>query len=158
MRRGSVCACDEGRTRYPTGNIVRPSPTSRTSAAGLRRRPGRQRLALPLDFSGGNSGGFSKVTNGAISFSNLGPGSYTITGDKDGTVKCGRTPGAKTGTGEKKDAKKQYKKGFSDEFATIRKNCAGKLPQGLTAVDPNYEKGFNDGAALAAKTFCGKTD
>lgn len=111
-----------------------------------------------VSFSGGNGGGFSKVTNGAISFSNLGPGSYTITGDKDGTVKCGKTPGAKTDTGEKKDAKKQYKKGFSDGFATIKKNCEGKLPQGLTAVDPNYEKGFNDGAALAAKTFCSKTD
>ncbi|MEU8585700.1 hypothetical protein AB0C59_01610 [Streptomyces sp. NPDC048664] len=112
-----------------------------------------------VSFSGGNGGGFSKVTDGAISFSGLNPGTYTITGDKDGTVKCGKTPGAKTtDNGEKQDAKKQFKKGFSDGFAAVKKACDAKLPQGLTAVDPNYESGFKAGAALAATTFCGETD
>lgn len=111
--------------------------------------------AVSFSFRGANGGGGGSsaqpVTDGSISFNNLSPGTYSIRGDKDGTVNCGRTPGAKS---EQKQAKDQYKKGFSDGFAAIRKNCESKPPQGLTAVDPNYEKGFNDGAALAAKQFC----
>jgi hypothetical protein len=106
-----------------------------------------------VSFSGGNGGGGAKLSNGSFSFNNLGPGRYTVSGDKDGTVNCGSTPKPQS---EQKGANNQYKKGFSDGFAAIRSSCTAKPPQSLTAVDPNYQKGFTDGAALAAKKFCGQ--
>ncbi|MFB7666001.1 hypothetical protein ACFC1R_18945 [Kitasatospora sp. NPDC056138] len=104
-----------------------------------------------VSFSGGNGGGGAKLSNGSFSINNLGPGRYTVTGDKDGSVSCGSTPGLKN---DQKAANSQYKKGFSDGFAAIKANCTAKPPQSLTTVDPNYQMGFTDGAALAAKQFC----
>ncbi|MFI1148856.1 hypothetical protein [Streptomyces sp. NPDC020817] len=52
-----------------------------------------------------------------------------------------------------------YAKGFQKGFQTIRGSCSAKPPQTLGEVDPNWQKGCDNGAALAAKSFCGdKTD
>ncbi|WP_330458683.1 hypothetical protein OIB37_18365 [Streptomyces sp. NBC_00820] len=104
-----------------------------------------------VSFSGGNGGGATKTANGSFSVSNLGPGRYTASSDEDGTVNCGRTPGQKN---EKKDARAQYRKGFSDGFSAIRANCGAKPPKNANKADPNYERGFKDGAKLAANRFC----
>ncbi|MGW8784114.1 hypothetical protein ACWGNM_39465 [Streptomyces sp. NPDC055796] len=97
------------------------------------------------------------VTNGSVRIGSLPPGHYTVagvacTGGKD-PVKDG------TGTDTGADAKVQYDKGYQKGFQTIRGNCSAKPPQTLGEVDPNWQKGYDNGAALAAKTFCGdKTD
>ncbi|MET7286880.1 hypothetical protein [Streptomyces sp. NPDC005573] len=104
-----------------------------------------------VSFSGGNGGGAAKTTNGSFSVSNLGPGRYTATSDEDGTVNCGRTPADKS---ERKDARAQYRKGFADGFSAVREHCGAKPKQGAAKGDKNYERGFRDGADLAAKRFC----
>ncbi|MFI9269155.1 hypothetical protein ACIGXM_00300 [Kitasatospora sp. NPDC052896] len=107
--------------------------------------------AHSVSFAGGNGGGVTTTTNGSFSVNDLNAGRYTAKSDKDGTVNCGRTPQA---TGGQKNAKAQYRQGFSDGFAAIKKDCEAKPPQSLATVNPNYVKGFDDGAALATKQFC----
>ncbi|MFJ5529406.1 hypothetical protein [Streptomyces sp. NPDC093261] len=103
-----------------------------------------------VSFSGSKAGGGVKTTTGTFSIGGLPAGHYTASSSTNGKVNCGSTPKSKGS----KDAEAQYKKGFRDGFTTIKKNCSGKMPQGIAGVDPNYEKGFKDGAALAAKQFC----
>ncbi|MFD0354989.1 hypothetical protein ACFVHW_14820 [Streptomyces sp. NPDC127110] len=93
------------------------------------------------------------VTNGAVRLSGLTAGHYTV-----GGVACtgGAAPeGTGTGTDQGADAKAQYDKGFRKGFQAIRADCAAKPPKTLGDVDPNWQKGYDAGAALAAKTFCG---
>ncbi|MFI6149911.1 hypothetical protein [Streptomyces sp. NPDC051109] len=49
----------------------------------------------------------------------------------------------------------EYDKGFKSGFQAIKDNCAAKQPNGLGQTDPNWQSGYDNGAALAAKTFCG---
>ncbi|MGW5254993.1 hypothetical protein ACWERW_18570 [Streptomyces sp. NPDC004012] len=106
-----------------------------------------------VSFSGSKAGGGVKTSTGSFSVGGLPAGHYSASSSADGKVNCGSTPKSK-GSKESKDAKAQYRKGFKDGFTTIRKNCSGKIKQGIVGVDANYEKGFKDGAALAAKQFC----
>ncbi|MFE2552416.1 hypothetical protein ACFXGI_28260 [Streptomyces sp. NPDC059355] len=103
----------------------------------------------------GYSNASSKVTNGSIREGSVPQGHYTV-----GGVTCagGKDPvGAGTGTGTDTgaDAKAQYDKGYQKGFQTIRGSCSAKPPQTLGEVDPSWQKGYDNGAALAAKTFCG---
>ncbi|MET8630640.1 hypothetical protein ABZW30_44290 [Kitasatospora sp. NPDC004669] len=83
----------------------------------------------------------------------VGTDSHWTVQSPEGKVDCGTAPATGT-TGGQKNANDQYKRGFRDGFKAIKQDCKSKPPQGLTAVDPNYQKGFDAGAALAAKTFC----
>ncbi|MFI6145135.1 hypothetical protein [Streptomyces sp. NPDC051109] len=100
--------------------------------------------------------GSTKVTGGSIRVPGLLAGHYTVAG-----TECtgGGAPATKDGTDTGTDAKAEYDKGFQKGFQTIRGNCSAKPPQALNEVDPNWQKGYDNGAALAAKSFCGdKTD
>ncbi|MFF4716109.1 hypothetical protein ACFY2V_32655 [Streptomyces eurythermus] len=88
-------------------------------------------------------------------------GRFTLTvTDASGTVSAQQIGGSVVGCGtaeegEQGNAQEQYKKGFDQGFATVRKNCAATEPQqGFAAVDPNFEKGFKDGAKQASRQFC----
>ncbi|MCC0096253.1 hypothetical protein K7B10_15955 [Streptomyces flavotricini] len=74
-------------------------------------------------------------------------------------ARAGRTPSTPARVRTGADAKAQYAKGFQKGFQTIRGSCSAKPPQTLGEIDPNWQKGCDNGAALAAKSFCGdKTD
>ncbi|MFE2547847.1 hypothetical protein ACFXGI_04735 [Streptomyces sp. NPDC059355] len=45
--------------------------------------------------------------------------------------------------------------GYRTGFEGVKANCSAKQPNTLGEVDPNWQKGYDNGAALAAKTFCG---
>ncbi|MFD9378748.1 hypothetical protein ACFWBH_24965 [Streptomyces sp. NPDC059999] len=97
-------------------------------------------------------------TGGSFQLSNVPAGHYTVAG-----VSCsgGTDPAKKgdtdTGTGTD-SAKTEYDKGFRTGFQTIKDSCNATQPKTLT-TDPNWQTGYDNGTALAAKTFCGgKTD
>ncbi|MEE1671586.1 hypothetical protein RCR19_39885 [Streptomyces sp. WAC07094] len=85
-----------------------------------------------------------------------------------GTLRVGSTGGAVTmqeeggprltcGTvkqAEEKQTRDQYAKGYQDGFKLAKATCKAQAPQGVTAVDPNYERGFNAGAAAAIAKYC----
>ncbi|MET8641940.1 hypothetical protein [Streptomyces sp. NPDC004675] len=55
---------------------------------------------------------------------------------------------------EEKQTRDQYAKGYQDGFKLAKATCKAQAPQGVIAVDPNYEKGFNAGAAAAIAKYC----
>ncbi|MEF9903133.1 hypothetical protein [Streptomyces sp. P9-A2] len=65
------------------------------------------------------------------------------------TLSCGTVEQA-----EQQDAQDQFKKGFTQGFALAKATCKEQAPQGAVAVDPNFEKGFKEGAAAAIAQFC----
>ncbi|WP_411107722.1 hypothetical protein [Streptomyces sp. cmx-4-9] len=87
--------------------------------------------------------------SGSFGVANLPAGSYTATQSGTGEVSCGSAKES-----GQKDAQGQFRKGFKDGFADLRQDCKQKANPGLTAVDPNYEKGYTAGAAQAVKQFC----
>ncbi|WP_147420008.1 hypothetical protein [Streptomyces sp. WM6372] len=106
---------------------------------------------VPVTSDNGSTVPAAKVTGGSVRVSALAPGHYTV-----GGVACtGGVAPETQGTGTGEDAKVQYDKGFQKGFQAIRASCAAKPPQTLGEVDPNWQKGYDSGAALAAKTFCG---
>ncbi|MFD8980163.1 hypothetical protein [Streptomyces sp. NPDC059564] len=113
---------------------------------------------VPVTSDNGATIPAAKVTAGSVRVSGLSAGHYTV-----GGVACtgGQDPATGTGTGTDTgaDAKVQYDKGFQKAFQAIRASCTATQPKTLGEVDPNWQKGYDAGAALAAKTFCGgKTD
>lgn len=88
-------------------------------------------------------------SSGSFGVANLPAGSYTATQSGTGEVSCGSAKAA-----EEKGTQDQFRKGFRDGFADLKQDCKQKPNQNLTAVDPNYEKGYTAGAAQAVKQFC----
>ncbi|MFE3526941.1 hypothetical protein ACFXOD_36265 [Streptomyces sp. NPDC059161] len=81
--------------------------------------------------------------------SGFGPrGPATATQGKT-TISCGTVSQA-----NQHDAQAQYSKGFRQGLADTKADCKKQPPQGLTAVDPNFEKGYNAGAAAGLAKFC----
>ncbi|MFK0043147.1 hypothetical protein ACIQU4_03420 [Streptomyces sp. NPDC090741] len=118
-----------------------------------RPTPRRRHDTLAVTSDNGSSVPAAKVTAGSVRVSALAPGHYTV-----GGVACtGGAEPAKDGTGTDTgaDAKAQYDKGFQKGFQAIRASCTAEPPKTLGQVDPNWQKGYDSGAALAAKTFCG---
>ncbi|MFJ8649056.1 hypothetical protein ACIRNI_23410 [Streptomyces sp. NPDC093546] len=108
------------------------------------------------------------LPGGGFEFTGLPNDTYTVT-SKFAKVTCAKAnvPDEKKEDKKKEDkkkkddkkkkenkAKEQYRKGHTDGFNAIKKNCNAKTPKNLTALDPNYEKGYNAGAKLAADKFC----
>ncbi|GLX17793.1 MULTISPECIES: hypothetical protein [Streptomyces] len=65
----------------------------------------------------------------------------------------GVTAAGVTAAGADGDA--QYDKGFRKGFQAVKADCGAKPPTGLRELDADYQRGYANGAALAAKTFCG---
>ncbi|MGW5664305.1 hypothetical protein ACWEWG_30210 [Streptomyces sp. NPDC003758] len=85
-------------------------------------------------------------------------GTLTVS-QKGGPVSMQEEGGPKLSCGSVKQAEEQqtqdqFAKGFKDGFNLAKATCKAQAPQGVTAVDPNYEKGFNAGAAAAIAKFC----
>ncbi|MFI8518201.1 hypothetical protein ACIGEZ_10330 [Streptomyces sp. NPDC085481] len=57
---------------------------------------------------------------------------------------------------EQKDAQEQYRMGYRQGVADTKEDCKKEPPkQGVAALDPNYEKGYNAGAAaVLASALC----
>ncbi|EFL17326.1 hypothetical protein [Streptomyces sp. C] len=49
----------------------------------------------------------------------------------------------------------QYDKGFRKGFQAVKADCGAKPPNDLRELDADYQRGYANGAALAARTFCG---
>lgn len=82
----------------------------------------------------------------------LPPGTYTVDG-----VPCDGG-GASEPDGQQKpdaNARAEYDKGFQAGFRAVKADCQAKPPQTALPPDQNWTDGYNAGAALAAKTFCG---
>ncbi|MEU1598792.1 hypothetical protein ABZ468_39770 [Streptomyces sp. NPDC005708] len=87
--------------------------------------------------------------NGTLTVSASG-GPVTMQEQGGSKLSCGTVQQA-----EQSNAQQQFAKGFTDGFNTAKQTCKAQAPQqGLVAVDPNYEKGFNSGAAAAIAKFC----
>ncbi|MER6777393.1 MULTISPECIES: hypothetical protein [unclassified Streptomyces] len=87
-------------------------------------------------------------------------GQYSATPGQGSAVKCTSPakPAGDTGTdtGKAKTPEEQYAAGRKAGFDSTKASCETKpKAPGLTAVDPNFEKGYNDGSAEALKAFCG---
>ncbi|MGE7389637.1 hypothetical protein ACQKM2_29600 [Streptomyces sp. NPDC004126] len=73
-------------------------------------------------------------------------------------VPCAVAAGARAAEGEgpaASDGDAQYDKGFRKGFQAVKADCGAKPPKDLGELDPGYQRGYANGAALAAKTFCG---
>ncbi|MEU3860920.1 hypothetical protein AB0F03_26700 [Streptomyces sp. NPDC028722] len=90
------------------------------------------------------NGGFFTTIMGA---------SGLVTAHQVGTsgAKCGMA-----GNGQHNDAKAQYRQGFKDGFADLKKDCKKNQQQFAVPqkVDPNWQKGYDAGAAAASRQFC----
>ncbi|MFI1149792.1 hypothetical protein [Streptomyces sp. NPDC020817] len=87
-------------------------------------------------------------------------GQYSATPGQGSAVKCTSPakPAGDTGTdtGKAKTPEEQYAAGRKAGFDSTKASCETKpKAPGLAAVDPNFEKGYNDGSAEALKAFCG---
>ncbi|MFF0214129.1 hypothetical protein [Streptomyces vinaceus] len=118
--------------------------------------PANTTVAVKGD-NGYSNPSYAVTADGKVRIVELTAGHYTV-----GGVAC--TGGAApekdaSGTDPGKDPKAQYDMGFQKGFQAIRNSCTATQPKTLTEIDPNYQKGYDNGAALAAKRFCGgKTD
>ncbi|MFD9334961.1 hypothetical protein ACFWBF_11230 [Streptomyces sp. NPDC060028] len=74
------------------------------------------------------------------------------------TMKQGDGPKITCGTvkeAEQKGAQDEYRKGYRQGVADTKADCKAEPPKhGLAPLDPNYEKGYNAGAAAALAQFC----
>ncbi|MFE3627539.1 hypothetical protein [Streptomyces goshikiensis] len=88
---------------------------------------------------------------GGFAVANLEDADYTATQGGTGEIACGSAKAA-----EQKDAKAQFKEGFSQGFALVKSDCKkqNQKNNNFAAVDPNFEKGFKAGSELAAQRFC----
>ncbi|MFD8859807.1 hypothetical protein [Streptomyces vinaceus] len=116
--------------------------------------PANTTVAVKGD-NGYSNPSYAVTADGKVRILELTAGHYTV-----GGVAC--TGGAApekdaSGTDPGKDPKAQYDMGFQKGFQAIRNSCTATQPKTLTEIDPNYQKGYDNGAALAAKRFCGGT-
>ncbi|RSS81853.1 hypothetical protein [Streptomyces sp. WAC06614] len=66
------------------------------------------------------------------------------------SVKCGTLAQA-----EQKQSEDQYRAGYRYGFADLRRDCQKEPPRPrATAPDPDWQKGYDAGAADAADKFC----
>ncbi|MFD6937165.1 hypothetical protein ACFYRL_34615 [Streptomyces goshikiensis] len=123
--------------------------TGRVTVSGTGFRPSTKVL---LEGSTGKTFTASVTPSGGFAVANLEDADYSATQSGTGEIACGSAKAA-----EQKDAKAQFKEGFSQGFALVKADCK-KLNQqnknNLAAVDPNFEKGFKAGSELAAQRFC----
>ncbi|MCX4696389.1 hypothetical protein [Streptomyces sp. NBC_01408] len=101
-----------------------------------------------LEGPNGASHVFTVRTNGVFGMGNLPAGSYTVVPSGSGE----KAPCVDAKAAAQKNSREQFANGYRAGFTDLRKDCQKQPPQGT--VDPNFEKGFNAGAAAAEKRFC----
>ncbi|AYN39451.1 hypothetical protein D9753_11580 [Streptomyces dangxiongensis] len=106
-----------------------------------------------VDSSAGADGSVKANANGRF-FTTITGARGFVTAHQVGTsmAKCGFVR-----QGQQNNAKAQYRQGFSDGFADLKKDCKKNQQQQFDhahRVDSNWQRGYNDGAAAAAKQFC----
>ncbi|MFJ3925418.1 hypothetical protein [Streptomyces sp. NPDC090022] len=95
------------------------------------------------------------VVEGSFDVTGLGYGQYSVHTGKGRPVQCSKPAGAGDGKTDPRTPEGQYAAGYKAAFEAVRKSCEVKPPApGLTAVDPNFEKGHAKGAEDALKAFC----
>ncbi|MFE2478639.1 hypothetical protein [Streptomyces sp. NPDC059389] len=118
---------------------------------------GTGKVTVTSDTGQSRTVGVSK--SGNFRAKNLPYGQYSATPGQGGAVKCTSPakPGEKPGETDKtKTPEEQYAAGRKAGFDSTKASCETKpKAPGLAAVDPNFEKGYNDGSAEALKAFCG---
>ncbi|MEW2412556.1 hypothetical protein AB0953_02325 [Streptomyces sp. NPDC046866] len=115
---------------------------------------GAGKVTITSDTGQSMTVGVSK--SGNFRAKNLPYGQYSATPGQGAAVKC-TSPAKPAGETDKtKTPEEQYAAGRKAGFDATKASCETppKAP-GLAAVDPNFEKGYNDGSAEALKTFCG---
>ncbi|MCX5379344.1 hypothetical protein [Streptomyces sp. NBC_00091] len=112
---------------------------------------GKETVAIKGD-NGYSNPQFNVPAGGNFQINGLPAGTYTV----DGVACAGGTP-AKPQDQQQPDtnAKAEYDKGYRQGFQAIKANCEAKPPKTALPPDQNWTDGYNAGAALAAKTFCG---
>ncbi|MFB0618255.1 hypothetical protein [Streptomyces sp. AGS-58] len=105
-----------------------------------------------VDSSRGADGSVRANANGRFSTTIMGARGF-VTAHQVGTsgARCGMAK-----PGQQNNAMMQYRQGFKDGFADLKKDCKKNQQQFAVPqkVDPNWQRGYNDGAALASKRFC----
>ncbi|MGR6971462.1 hypothetical protein ACU639_18055 [Streptomyces cynarae] len=114
--------------------------TGLTPGADVSIRQGTTTTFFTASADGGLSGTLKVASAG---------GPVTLQEKGGPTLSCGSVKQA-----EEQQTQDQFAKGFKDGFNLAKATCKAQAPQGVTAVDPNYEKGFNAGAAAAIAKFC----
>jgi hypothetical protein len=143
---GTAHALTPSATCHVTQDTQNPK---RFNVAGQGLTPGSD-----VSVSQGGGTVFFKATaegtlSGSVQVSSAG-GPVTMQEEGGPKLSCGSVKQA-----EQTNAQQQFAKGFTDGFNTAKQTCKAQAPQqGLVAVDPNYEKGFNSGAAAAIAKFC----
>ncbi|MGW7064807.1 hypothetical protein ACWGHM_40835 [Streptomyces sp. NPDC054904] len=94
------------------------------------------------------------TAEGTFKAAALPAGSYAAVpyGSQTQSYPCTQTGGKAETEGD--DAKAEYDKGFQFAFQQIKANCQATQPKTTGEVDPNWQKGYDKGAELAANTFC----
>ncbi|MFI6147217.1 hypothetical protein [Streptomyces sp. NPDC051109] len=105
---------------------------------------------------GGQSRTVGVSNSGHFQAKHLPYGQYSAAAGQGGTVKCVSPEKPAGETDKSKTPEEQYAAGRKAGFDQTKASCETKpKAPGLTAVDPNYEKGYTDGSAEALKAFCG---
>ncbi|MED7821183.1 hypothetical protein [Streptomyces chiangmaiensis] len=142
---GSAQAVTPKATCHVTQDAQKPE---RFNVVGTGLTPGADVTVA----QGGHKTFFTATAEGKLS-SNLTIASTggTVTMQEEGgpMLTCGTVKQA-----EEKQTQDQYAKGYEDGFKLAKATCKAQAPQGITTLDPNYEKGFNAGAAAAIAKYC----
>ncbi|MFF1284164.1 hypothetical protein [Streptomyces sp. NPDC058299] len=108
--------------------------------------------SIVVDSSQGADRSVRANGNGSFSTTIMGARGF-VTAHQVGTsgARCGMVK-----KGQQNDAKAQYRQGFKDGFADLKKDCKKNQHQFAVPqkVDPNWQKGYDAGAATASKQFC----
>lgn len=111
-----------------------------TPGANVKIQQGTAALTMRAGADGGFQGTLTVEAKG---------GPVTMQEEGGPKLSCGTVQ-----QGEQQEAQSQYQKGYLDGFTAAKATCKAEPKQGVTALDPNYEKGFNAGAAAAIAKYC----
>ncbi|MFJ3880738.1 hypothetical protein ACIPW5_25170 [Streptomyces sp. NPDC090077] len=112
-----------------------------------------ENTTVEIKSDGGYANSYKVPTGGNFQLNGLPYGTYTVAG-----TSCSGGGPAKQGDQQQPNtdaAKTEYDKGYRSGFQAVKDNCQAKPPQTAVPPDQNWTDGYNAGAALAAKTFCG---
>ncbi|MFE7513854.1 hypothetical protein ACFU8I_21915 [Streptomyces sp. NPDC057540] len=131
-----------------TCTVKQSTQANKFNVSGKDFKPGKTILV-----EGGNSTATLKANaNGEFSVTDFFPaGEVTAVQIGGHSVTCGTVKQT-----EQKDAQNQYRMGYRQGVADTKADCKKNAPkQGVAALDPNYEKGYNAGAAaVLASALC----
>lgn len=135
-----------------TCTVTDSKTAGKFDVSGKGWKPGK---TVFLEANNTHTASLKTNANGEFSSTDFFPAGATITALQPGV------PEATCGTAkdtEQKDAQEQYRMGYRQGVADTKADCKKDAPkQGVAALDPNYEKGYNAGAAaVLASALCKK--